>query len=170
MNAGAASHGVAREPIVVERVFHADANELFRAWVDPERLRRWLQPIEGVRAAPLYAAYAAAKAGAINFTQTLALELAPHRIRVNAIAPDLTDTEGLRAVMPAGQTPEGPQPMVPMGRAGHVDEVAGAALFLASELSTYLTGDTLHVDGGTHAAGGWYHHPKPGAYILGPPR
>jgi NAD(P)-dependent dehydrogenase (short-subunit alcohol dehydrogenase family) len=126
--------------------------------------------IEGVRAAPLYAAYAAAKAGAINFTQTLSLELAPHRIRVNAIAPDLTDTEGLRAVMPAGQTPEGPQHMVPMGRAGHVDEIAGAAIFLASELSTYLTGNTLHVDGGTHAAGGWYHHPKTGAYILGPPR
>src|ERR1700712_1701168 len=51
--------------------------------------------IEGVRAAPGYAAYAAAKAGVINFTKTAALELAPHGIRVNAIAPDITLTEGL---------------------------------------------------------------------------
>ncbi len=126
--------------------------------------------IEGVRAAPLYAAYAAAKAGAINFTQTLALELAPHGIRVNAIAPDVCDTEGLRSVMPAGQTPEGPQPMIPMNRAAQPSEIAGVAVFLASELASYVTGNTLHVDGGTHAAGGWYHHPKTGAYILGPPR
>jgi NAD(P)-dependent dehydrogenase (short-subunit alcohol dehydrogenase family) len=126
--------------------------------------------IEGVRAAPLFAAYAAAKAGAINFTRTLALELAPHRIRVNAIAPDLCDTEGIRSLMPPGQTPEGPQPMIPLGRAAHVDEIAGVAIFLASELSSYVTGNTLHVDGGTFAAGGWYHHPVTGEYVLGPPR
>jgi NAD(P)-dependent dehydrogenase (short-subunit alcohol dehydrogenase family) len=126
--------------------------------------------IEGARAAPLFAAYAAAKAGAINFTRTLALELAPHRIRVNAIAPDVCDTEGLRSLMPPGQTPEDPQPMIPLGRAAHVDEIAGVAIFLASELSTYVTGNTLHVDGGTFAAGGWYHHPVTGDYILGPPR
>ena len=53
--------------------------------------------IEGVRAAPGYAAYAAAKAGVINYTQTAALELAPHGIRVNAIAPDITLTEGWRS-------------------------------------------------------------------------
>jgi NAD(P)-dependent dehydrogenase (short-subunit alcohol dehydrogenase family) len=58
--------------------------------------------------------------------------------------------------------------MVPMGRAGHVDEIAGVAVFLASDLSAYVTGQTLHVDGGTHAAGGWYHHPETGHYVLGP--
>jgi len=127
--------------------------------------------IEGVRAAPTYAAYAAAKAGAISFTRTLALELAPHGIRVNAIAPDLCDTEGLRAVMPPGHPPvDGPQPMVPLGRAARPDEIAGAAIFLASELASYVTGITLHVDGGTHAAGGWYQDPKSGTYVLGPPR
>jgi NAD(P)-dependent dehydrogenase (short-subunit alcohol dehydrogenase family) len=57
---------------------------------------------------------------------------------------------------------------VPLGRAGHVDEVAGAAVFLASGLARYITGQTIHVDGGTAAAGGWYHHPDTGDYALGP--
>jgi NAD(P)-dependent dehydrogenase (short-subunit alcohol dehydrogenase family) len=124
--------------------------------------------IEGVRAAPGYAAYAAAKAGVINFTQTAALEFAPHNIRVNAIAPDATLTEGIQALVP----PESIghlSAMIPMGRVGHVDDIAGAALFLASDLSSYFTGQTLHVDGGTQAAGGWYPHPDTGHYILGPP-
>ncbi len=124
--------------------------------------------IEGVRAAPGYAAYAAAKAGVISFTKTAAVELAPHGIRVNALAPDITLTEGLAAVAPPGST-ERFGHVVPMGRAGHVDEMAGAAVFLVSDLSSYVTGQTLHVDGGTHAAGGWYHHPVSGDYILGPP-
>jgi NAD(P)-dependent dehydrogenase (short-subunit alcohol dehydrogenase family) len=125
--------------------------------------------IEGVRAAPGYAAYAAAKAGVINYTKTAALELAPHGIRVNALAPDITWTEGLAAIMP---DVAGVQQRfgftVPMGRAGHVDEMAGAAVFLASDLSSYVTGQTIHVDGGTQAASGWYHHPQTGAYSLGP--
>lgn len=123
--------------------------------------------IEGVRAAPYYAAYAAAKAGVVNYTQTAALELAPHRIRVNALAPDFTMTEGIEALM----TPEGlasGSGMVPLGRAGHVDEMAAAAVFLASSLGSYITGQTIHVDGGTHAAGGWYPHPDTGKYVLGP--
>ena len=123
--------------------------------------------IEGVRAAPGYAAYAAAKAGVINYTKTAALELAPHGIRVNALAPDITMTEGIRAIAPEG-IDERVGGTVPMGRAGHLDEMAGAAVFLASGLASYVTGQTLHVDGGTHAASGWYHHPDTGAYVLGP--
>lgn len=123
--------------------------------------------IEGVRAAPGYAAYAAAKAGVISFTKTAALELAPHHIRVNALAPDITLTEGLLDVAPPdAQANFGFT--VPMGRAGHVDEVAAAAVFLASDLAGYITGQTIHVDGGTAAAGGWYHHPETGGYVLGP--
>jgi NAD(P)-dependent dehydrogenase (short-subunit alcohol dehydrogenase family) len=123
--------------------------------------------IEGSRAAPGYAAYAAAKAGVINYTKTAALELAPYGIRVNALAPDFTLTEGLAAVAMPGVL-DRVQNMVPMGRAGHVDEMAGAAVFLASALSSYVTGQSIHVDGGTHAAGGWYHHPQTGDYMLGP--
>lgn len=124
--------------------------------------------IEGVRAAPGYAAYAAAKAGVINYTQTAAFELAPHRIRVNALAPDLTLTERLMQ-MSQGTLRADHAPGIPMGRPGHVDEMAGAAVFLASEMASYITGQTIHVDGGTHAAGGWYHHPRTGRPTLGPP-
>jgi 3-oxoacyl-[acyl-carrier protein] reductase len=123
--------------------------------------------IEGVRAAPGYAAYAAAKAGVINYTKTAALELAPHGIRVNALAPDITLTEGIMAIAPAGAEKRFGS-TVPMGRAGHVDEMAGAAVFLASDMSSYITGQTIHVDGGTQASSGWYHHPSTGDYVLGP--
>ncbi|MBV8965940.1 MAG: SDR family oxidoreductase, partial [Mycobacteriaceae bacterium] len=123
--------------------------------------------IEGVRAAPGYAAYAAAKAGVVNFTKTAALELAPHGIRVNGLAPDVTVTEGILAIAEPGFG-ERASLMIPMGRLGHVDEMAGAAVFLASELSSYVTGQTLHVDGGTAAAAGWYHDAADGHYLLGP--
>jgi 3-oxoacyl-[acyl-carrier protein] reductase len=113
--------------------------------------------IEGTRAAPGYAAYAAAKAGVISYTRT----------RVNALAPDITMTEGLRAVAPPGAS-ERFENTVPMGRVGHVDEMAGAAVFLASDLASYITGQTIHVDGGTAAAGGWYRDPGTDEYVLGP--
>jgi NAD(P)-dependent dehydrogenase (short-subunit alcohol dehydrogenase family) len=93
--------------------------------------------------------------------------LAPHGIRVNALAPDLTVTEGLLRVSPDGLSPNAGH-MIPMGRLGHVDEIAGAAVFLASEMSSYISGQTIHVDGGTQAASGWYHNPQTGDYQLGP--
>jgi 3-oxoacyl-[acyl-carrier protein] reductase len=123
--------------------------------------------IEGVRAAPGYAAYAAAKAGVINFTKTAALELAPYGIRVNALAPDITMTEGMATMAPPGAEARLGL-VIPAGRPGHVDDMAGAAIFLASALSSYVTGQTIHVDGGTQAASGWYHHPENGSYVLGP--
>src|ERR1700730_10528550 len=126
-----------------------------------------LTSIEGVRAAPGYAAYAAAKAGVINYTKTAAFELAPHGIRVNAIAPDFTATEGLMQLSPEGLGPEVSQ-AIPLGRAGDVDEIASTAVFLASDMASYITGQTIHVDGGTHSAGGWYHDPRTGKPQLGP--
>jgi 3-oxoacyl-[acyl-carrier protein] reductase len=58
--------------------------------------------------------------------------------------------------------------MIPMGRAGYVDEMAAAAVFFASDMSSYITGQTIHVDGGTQAASGWYHNLLTGDYQLGP--
>ena len=123
--------------------------------------------IEGVRAAPLYSAYAAAKAGAINFTKTLALELAPHGFRVNALAPDICLTEGLRTLM-NDESQARASLTVPLGRLGEPEDLGGAAVFLASVLSRYVTGESLHVDGGSHGSGGWYHHPDDGRYVYGP--
>ena len=125
--------------------------------------------IEAMRAAPGYAPYAASKAGVVSFTQTMALELAAHRIRVNAIAPDICMTEGIRAIVPEADRARFAW-TVPLGRAGEPEDIAGAAVFLASELGRYVTGATLHVDGGTHAAGGWYRDPADESWTLGPPR
>jgi NAD(P)-dependent dehydrogenase (short-subunit alcohol dehydrogenase family) len=125
--------------------------------------------IEGERAAPGYALYAAAKAAVISLTMTLALELAPHGIRVNAIAPDICMTEGLASMLSAAEQARHPH-IVPLGRAAVPEDVAGAAVFLASDLAGYVTGVTIPVDGGTHAARGWYRDPHDGEWVLGPPR
>lgn len=122
--------------------------------------------IEGARAAPNYSVYAACKAGLNNFTRTMAVELADHRIRVNAIAPDMTDTPGtlgnragpVAAPPLVERTPEQTAAYgrrIPLGRPGIDDECGSAAVFLASKLSSYVTGVILPVDGGTWASGGW---------------
>lgn len=122
--------------------------------------------IEAARAAPGYAVYAAAKAAVVSFTKSAAVELAPVGVRVNALAPDVCLTDGLRVLLPPGREAALPR-LVPLGRAGEPDDVAGAAIFLASDLARYVTGVTLPVDGGTAAAGGWYRS-SDGRWILGP--
>ena len=69
------------------------------------------------------------------------------------MAPDLIVTEGLLSMMPEGREPSGAH--IPLQRAGRPEELAHAVLFLLSPLSSYITGTTIHVDGGTMAAGGW---------------
>ena len=117
---------------------------------------------EALRCAPGFAPYAAYKAAMVNFTRTLALELAPHTIRVNCIAPDAVPSEGLAKRFPQLGSDEAYRHHVPLGRAGTVDEVAGVAVFLASGLSSFVTGVTIPVEGGMLAAGGWLHHPARG--------
>ena len=102
--------------------------------------------IEAHRAAPGYAVYSAMKAAVVNLTQTLALELGGRRIRVNCIAPDVIPTPGIGGDVPV---------KTPLPYAGHVDDVAAAALYLASDWARFVTGTTIHVDGGNLAAGGW---------------
>jgi 3-oxoacyl-[acyl-carrier protein] reductase len=120
--------------------------------------------IEGHRAAPGYAVYAGMKSAVGNFARTLALELAPQGIRVNNIAPDQTPTEG----MPMSYDPRVIQAGIPMGRQGSYEDIGSCALFLASDLSTYITGTTLHPDGGAFASAGWYNWPGEG-YVNNPP-
>jgi NAD(P)-dependent dehydrogenase (short-subunit alcohol dehydrogenase family) len=123
-----------------------------------------LTSIEGHRAAPGYAVYAGMKGAVGNFSRTLALELAPEGIRINNIAPDQTPTEGL----PMDYIPEVIQAGIPMGRQGTYEDIGGCALFLASDLSKYITGTTLHPDGGAFASAGWYNWPGLG-YVNNPP-
>jgi NAD(P)-dependent dehydrogenase (short-subunit alcohol dehydrogenase family) len=121
--------------------------------------------IEALRAAPEFAVYAACKAAMTNFTRTMALELAEHGIRVNALAPDIIATPGIRGIItgpvpsplpPArGRSSEGVTRYVPLGREGSIDDCAGAAVFLCSAMARYVTGVTLSIDGGTAASAGW---------------
>jgi NAD(P)-dependent dehydrogenase (short-subunit alcohol dehydrogenase family) len=92
------------------------------------------------------AEYAAAKAGLIGFTRALASELAADGITANAVAPGLTDTRALDAIPP--DTLKTALAEVPLGRVGTVDEVAHAVLFVASEDASYITGQTIAVNGG----------------------
>lgn len=95
--------------------------------------------------------YAAAKGGILGLTKAAARELAPDGIRVNAICPSLIDTDIVKSA--PGWTPERQAQVlstIPMGRAGRADEVAGCCLFLASDLSSYVTGSEIDVNGGSH--------------------
>jgi NAD(P)-dependent dehydrogenase (short-subunit alcohol dehydrogenase family) len=116
-----------------------------------------LSTIEAFRGIPLTVVYSAFKAAITGFTQSLAVELGQHGIRVNAIAPETTNTAQIVA------TPRVPpenreylKRWFPIGRFGEGADSAGAALYLASErLSGWVTGSTIVVDGGALAAGAW---------------
>jgi NAD(P)-dependent dehydrogenase (short-subunit alcohol dehydrogenase family) len=109
--------------------------------------------IEAHRAAPLYSVYAAAKAGVENLTRTLALELGSRSIRVNTVAPDVIVTPGVGDFSDTASLP-------PLGRVGQATEVGNVIAFLASDLASYVTGSTVHVDGGNLAAAGWRAQPE----------
>jgi 3-oxoacyl-[acyl-carrier protein] reductase len=102
--------------------------------------------IEAHRAAPGFAVYSAMKAALVNLSKTLALELGDRHIRVNCIAPDVIPTPGIGGDLPV---------KTPLPYAGTVDDVAAAVVYLASDWSRFVTGSTIHVDGGNLAAGGW---------------
>jgi NAD(P)-dependent dehydrogenase (short-subunit alcohol dehydrogenase family) len=106
-----------------------------------------LSSTSGIGAAPFHVAYGAAKGGLVALVRTLALEWADHGIRVNAIAPGTIRTPRSGPDSDASLARRG----VPMARRGEPDEIAAAALFLVSDLASYVTGQCLPVDGGTSA-------------------
>ena len=106
--------------------------------------------VDGQRASPMRGAYGAAKAGLISLVQTMAVEWAPHRIRVNAIAPGHIVTPRL---YDTPQRVDGyAKSLIPLRHRGEVDDIGKAALFLVSDLASYITGTTLDVDGGLLSA------------------
>ncbi|MGX6510388.1 SDR family NAD(P)-dependent oxidoreductase [Rhodococcus sp. SJ-2] len=127
-----------------------------------------LTTIEAHRAAPGFAVYSAAKAAVEQFARTLSIEVAPDGIRVNNVAPDYVPTPNLAKLASLGggdsslSTPDGLRVAIPMGRAGHVTDVSNSVVFLASKLSAFITGTTLHPDGGTFASSGWFNWPESG--------
>lgn len=93
-------------------------------------------------------AYAASKAAAVQLVRTLGLAWASEGIRVNGIAPSLVDTKMTRVTMDHAERRAGALAKIPLGRFGTVEDMAGAALFLASPLAGFIVGQTLVVDGG----------------------
>jgi len=97
--------------------------------------------------------YAAAKAGLIGFSKSLAREVGSRGITVNCVAPGFIDTDMTRAL--GDEQRKALLERIPLGRLGESKEVAACVAFLVSDGAAYITGTTLHVDGGNHAAGGW---------------
>jgi NAD(P)-dependent dehydrogenase (short-subunit alcohol dehydrogenase family) len=97
---------------------------------------------------PMQGVYAMTKAAVISMTKTLAVELAPSKIRVNAIAPGFVDTRLASAILKNEALLKHVLDRTPMGRYGTPDEIAGGALYLASDSASFMTGHTLVIDGG----------------------
>jgi len=112
-----------------------------------------ISSMAGVHGSPMMAHYGAAKAGVINFTRSLAVEWAKHNIYVNCIAPGPILTEGYQGIRTAGGLGELPPGVNALNRWGQPEEIAYAAIFLASEASTFVVGETICVDGGPAGGG-----------------
>ncbi len=104
--------------------------------------------VAGLEAAPLQGMYGMTKAAILSMTKTLAFELASSKIRVNAIAPGPTETKFSTAIVQNETIVDAVLKKTPLGRYGVPDEIAGGALYLASDSASFLTGHTLVIDGG----------------------
>jgi NAD(P)-dependent dehydrogenase (short-subunit alcohol dehydrogenase family) len=152
------------------RVSRSDWRELFAANLETAffmsqamaaEMRRLKNPgsivsissISGMNTAPFHIAYGTAKAAVVAMTRTMAVELAMDNIRVNAVAPGVTETAASRTY--TDDDPERDRKAIAMGRRGRPEEQGGAILFLLSDLSGYVTGQTLLVDGGLNLK--WTH-------------
>jgi 3-oxoacyl-[acyl-carrier protein] reductase len=108
--------------------------------------------VSGIGGAPFHAPYGAAKAGLMSLTRSFAVELAPAGIRVNSVAPGAVATPRVVARLGGRESPALPlESRAPLGRMGEPDEIAKVAVFLASDLASYVSGQTIVVDGGATA-------------------
>ena len=109
--------------------------------------------IGGLKGSPVIGAYNISKAADFQLARNLAVELGMHNVRVNCIAPGLVRTDFARALWENPQTLKAVTATTPLKRIGEPDEIAGAAVFLASRASSFMTGQTIVVDGGATIAG-----------------
>jgi len=117
--------------------------------------------IEAFRAIPMCPVYSAFKAAITGFTKSLACILGPEGIRVNTIAPETTETEQVKpSLYIKPELQQNVARWTPLGRFGEPRDMAGCAVFLATELSSWVTGTTVHADGGALAAAGFYRTPS----------
>jgi NAD(P)-dependent dehydrogenase (short-subunit alcohol dehydrogenase family) len=124
--------------------------------------------VEGMRGYPGDPVYGAMKAAGAKFGTDLALSMGRHGIRVNGIGPDLTQTPQVDYISTAVGHEDLWEAWAPVGRLGWPDDQARVALFLASDLSAYVTGHNIPVDGGTKAGGGWFFSPTEGRFTNRP--
>lgn len=107
----------------------------------------------GQRGEAFHSPYAATKGAVISLTKSLAPELAPYHIRVNCVAPGWVDTDMSRPSLEDPKVAPGVLSLIPLGRVGTPEELAGPVLFLASDLATFITGEILNVNGGAVLCG-----------------
>lgn len=124
--------------------------------------------VEGLRGYPGDPVYAAMKAAVAHFTTSLAVAVGRKGIRVNAIAPDLTQSSQVDYIGNSGEDDPRWASWAPVGRLGWPEDQARVALFLASDMSGFVTGQSVPVDGGTKAGGGWFYSPSSGRFVNRP--
>jgi NAD(P)-dependent dehydrogenase (short-subunit alcohol dehydrogenase family) len=127
-----------------------------------------LHSVEGLRGFPGDPVYAAMKAGVAEFTASLAVAVGRSGVRVNGIGPDLTQTPQVDYLSGPSEREDLWSSWAPLGRVGWPEDQARVALFLASDLSSYVTGHNLPVDGGTYAGSRWFFSPRAGRFVNRP--
>ena len=124
--------------------------------------------VEGMRGYPGEPVYGAFKTAANGFTTDLAVQLGRYGIRVNGIGPDLTQTPQVDYLTGYEEHDHLWEAWAPVGRLGWPEDQARVALFLASDMSAYVTGHNVPVDGGSRAGGGWFYSPAERRYVNRP--
>jgi NAD(P)-dependent dehydrogenase (short-subunit alcohol dehydrogenase family) len=112
-----------------------------------------ISSIGGLKGSPVIGAYNVSKAADLQLARNLAVEWGKHNVRVNCIAPGLIRTDFARALWENPQTLKAANARTPLGRIGEVDEIAGAAVYLASKAGSFMTGQAIVIDGGATIAG-----------------